>query len=118
MTQYNSITLDPNTYRYANYKTTLNSIDLANVPWKYNSMSNAFNGCSNIKSITNINDSIVNIDYTFYRCSKLIETPDISNCQNLTSMNNTFTNCSKLTDVSSIPNNITHMNSTFSNFSN
>lgn len=130
--------LDQNTYS----NTGINSVDLQNVAWLNNSMDNAFNGCSNLTKVLNINTNVTNLHRTFYDCyelknvSTLPNTCDgnlgglFRNCysiQNiptlpnsvtvnaqLFSMGSTFYNCTNLVNAPIIPNWVKHMDSTFS----
>ena len=53
---------------YSN-NTQLNSIDLYNVPWVNNSMGDAFDNCTNLKSVTHINNAVTNMAGTLYHVS-------------------------------------------------
>ena len=111
------------------------SVDLQEVNFRSNSMSNAFNGCNNLTSIVNIPSSVTNMESTFYNCRALNQKVQVSNsvrgmvgtfsgCNNLnqniqipssvTNMSNTFNHCSNLNQNIQIPNSVTSMSNTFS----
>ena len=103
-------------YAYATlpfYKhTTLTSVDLKNVPFKNNSMSDTFSTCQNLTSVNGINKNVTNMYGTFYACRNLNQNIQIPN--SVTNMYDTFSYCNKLNQNIQIPNSVTNMHDTFS----
>ena len=62
-----------------------------------------------LENIDGIN--IVNLDDTFFKCSNLIQAPNIP--KSVTSLNSTFSGCSNLEQAPEIPNGVTNMTHTF-----
>lgn len=87
------------------------SVDLHNIPWVNNSMSNAFNRCTNLKSVTNINKNVTNMYYTFEDCYKLVNVPVIPN--SVTDMYGTFRHCYAMVTSPTLPNSITSLFGTY-----
>ena len=93
--------------------TDIVSVDLQNTPFVDNNMSFAFQGCTNLVTITNINNNVTNLAYAFRNCNNLINIPSIPN--NVTNLDYTFSYCNSLTATPVIPNSITSLNHTFYN---
>ena len=117
--------------------TYINSVDLNNVRFVNNSMENAFYSCYSLNEVTNISNTIENMDRTFSRCTNLVNAPvipnsvtnmyytfsecnnlvnasDLSNCTNLTNMSGTFSQCLRINDMTiKISNSVTDMSSAF-----
>ena len=129
MTTVNSITLNANTYKG---KSLLNSVDLAFVPWENNSMVNAFLSSWNVKSITNINNNVIDMSNCFQSTSSLKDVVLPENVLNLsgafyssgivnapvipnsvTNMSETFSKCYYLVNAPVIPNSVVELNHTF-----
>ena len=53
--------------------TVIESVDCCNVLWQNNDMTSAFEGCSNLTTVTNINSGITNITTAFKNCNKLTQ---------------------------------------------
>lgn len=49
----------------------ITSIDLSNTPWYNNDMSSAFSNCTNLTTVSGINDAVTNMDSTFRFCTSL-----------------------------------------------
>ena len=105
-----TINIEKNTF-YGN--TNIVNVDCNYTPWQNNSMAYAFNSCSNLKSVSNINNNITNMHYTFLHCSNLTNISSISN--SVQNMIGTFYNCSSLVNAPIIPNSVTNMEDTFYN---
>lgn len=87
--------------------TNITSVNLNYKPWVNNSMTYAFDNCSNLQNVTNINNSITTMRGTFRNCRSLANAPEIpSSVTNLTS---TFSGCSNLVDAPVIPNLVSNM---------
>ena len=102
-----------NTYQNC---TNITSVNLHNVPFVNNNMSNAFYDCFNLTSVTGINENVIHMDYTFYNCSNLVNAPVIPN--SVTNMVGTFYFCYNLVNAPVIPNSVTNMAVTFACCSN
>ena len=89
----------------------IRSVNLNYKPWINNNMYNAFQNCSNLQNVTNINNNIINMYHTFYNCISLVNAPIIPN--SVTNMAYTFAFCSNLVNASVIPNSVTDMKWTF-----
>ena len=114
-------------------KQFITSIDCSNIPWKDNSMFQAFSGCRNLTQVSNINNNVTNLagafastnistapniphgvtnmGGTFSSCSSLVSAPVIPS--GVTNMQSTFSHCTSLTDAPTIPSSVTNMHSTF-----
>ena len=92
------------------------SVDLQNVPFVNNNMSNAFYNCQNLTSVVGINQNVTNMFYTFYNCYNLNQNIQIPN--NVTNMAYTFWNCTNFNQNIQIPSGVTNMAYTFWNCSN
>ena len=115
ITPYSSYTYPANSVSISNncYKGNKNilSIDLQNIPWTNNSMYNAFAGCSNLKSVFNISNTVKNMSSTFDSCINLIDPPTIPN--SVTELQRTFYQCYNMTSAPTIPNSVVNMVGTF-----
>ena len=80
---------------YDNQK--IESVDLGNIPFKDNSMVGVFSGCSNLQSVTNINENVINMGDAFFHCYSLTDAPIIP--KSVTNMHETFYYCNKLTTI-------------------
>lgn len=92
--------------------TSINSINLRNVPFISNSMDNTFNNCKSLTFVEGINPNVTSMNYTFHSCNSLRTAPIIPS--SVTSMNHTFSGCSNLTQQPTIPSGITELLGTFS----
>lgn len=108
LVEVNSIKLSNTTF---NGNTLITNVDCNYVSWVNNSMTNAFNSCSNLTSISNINENVINMDRTFQLCSNLVDVSEIPN--GVESISEAFRGCSKLVNIPSIPNSVTTMKYTF-----
>lgn len=82
-------------------------VDCNHVPFENNSMINAFDGCSNLRIVTNINENVENIVQTFSSCYRLFNVSSIPN--SVTNMFRTFWMCRKLVNIPPIPNEVKNM---------
>ena len=87
------------------------SVDLKNVPFKNNSMRNAFYNCQNLTSVNGINKNITNMSRTFYECYNLNQNIQIPS--SVTNMSETFMFCPNLNQNIQIPSSVTDMSDTF-----
>ena len=113
-------------------KQFITSIDCSNIPWKDNSMFQAFSGCKNLTQISNINNNVTNLDGAFantnistapnipdgvtnldsaFSYTNISTAPNIPHC--VTNMGSTFSHCTSLTNISALPSSVTNMHSTF-----
>lgn len=92
-------------------KSTITSVDLGNAPWTNNSMEDAFHACSNLTTVTNINQNITTLYDTFWRCIRLVNAPVIPN--SVTNMAKTFSECANLQNPPAIPISVVNMRRTF-----
>jgi hypothetical protein len=90
---------------------TIKGVDCGNLPWYSNSMAFAFQGCSNLESVTNLNQNIRLMGYSFANCTNLVNAPVIPN--SVVNMPSAFANCFNLVNAPSIPNGVVIMSSTF-----
>jgi len=91
-------------------------IDCNNVVWKGNSISYAFAECSNLKSISNINNNVSIVSYAYKNCSNLSTPPTLPN--SVTNIEGVYQGCSSLTDIPHIPDSVTNMSYTFAECTN
>lgn len=89
----------------------ITSIDLSNTPWYNNDMSSAFSNCTNLTTVSGINDAVTNMDSTFSYCTSLTNVAILPT--SVTNLAGTFNNCTSLTDAPTIPSSVTNMHSTF-----
>ena len=109
----NSVTINGQSFRGYGPFTNNNqivSVDLQGVNWTTNSMRNAFTWCNNLHTVSNLPNTVVNLDYTFYWCRNLVNAPEIPN--SVITMKDTFTNTNLVT-TPVIPNSVTDMSYTF-----
>jgi hypothetical protein len=92
---------------------TIKGVDCANLPWYRNSMVYAFQGCSNLETVTNLNQNIVLMGYSFANCTNMVSAPEIPN--SVVNMPGAFANCSNLVNAPNIPDGVVSMASTFIN---
>ena len=101
---YRVIRIDANTF---SENENIVSVDLHNIPWVNNSMSHAFNGCTNLIHINNISNTVTDMVGTFLLCNSLVNAPVIPN--SVTSMYWTFRGCENLVNAPTIPDSVTNM---------
>ena len=89
------------------------NVNLQKVPFRNNSMYNAFSNCQNLKHVSGINPSVTNMVYTFYNCNSLNQSIKIPS--SVTTMYCTFYNCNSLNQNIQIPSSVTNMSHTFCN---
>lgn len=97
-------------------KSSLQTVDLQNVPYVNNDMNSAFRSLPNLTSVSNIADSVELMDCTFQNCQSLINAPELP--ANTTFMGGTFAECSNLVNAPTIPNNVSVLGYAFANCSN
>lgn len=90
-----------NTYGPVWNRSTVNSIDLCNVPWSGQKMVNAFYNCRNLTAVYNMNTNVVNMSGTYRDCQKLYFAPTIPS--SVTDLSYTYCNCYNLSTIPSIP---------------
>ena len=83
------------------------SVDLSGVEWINNSMDFAFVECSNLNSVTNINNDITFFTRVFINCYNLKSCSALPN--SVVSMYGAFFGCNSLTTSPSIPNSVTNL---------
>jgi len=133
-TIYKNVVLDSE--KAFNGNTNIESVSFDSVTIKDGDANNLFDGCTNLKSVSNLPDNITSMSGSFNNCTSLTTAPDIpsgvmdmygtfSGCSSLTtapsipdgvqSLGNAFLNCSALTVAPDIPNSVTNMYQTFKN---
>lgn len=115
MTDYtyvNTINIANTTY----FDKNIISVNLAEVPWVGNDMSNSFANCRNLTNVTNIHNTVTNMHSSFVNCVSLTAIPELPD--SITNLDYGFQNCTKLESASIIPDSITTMVSTFENCTN
>ena len=95
----------------SDFKDSINSIDLSYVKMNNNDLGSAFDGCHNLTRVVNINEGIIDMDYTFRSCSNLVNAPVIPN--SVINMHDTFCGCTNLVNAPVIPNSVIDMSGTF-----
>ena len=108
--------LDRNT---TDMKPFITSIDLNNIPFYDNSMWQTFSSSGvipNLQTVTNINNSVTNMEYTFYGCRKLTTVPTLPT--NVTTLNQAFVDCTNMTGTLNIPNGVRNIYAAFHNCQN
>ena len=98
--------------------TNITSVNLNYKPWVNNSMSHAFSNCSSLEVVTNISNSVVNLQRTFYNCINLTSVSALPNiCDG--NLGGTFRECRSIQNIPALPNsvigNMYSMGSTFYN---
>lgn len=87
------------------------------IPSKATSLHLSFSNCVLLVSAPDLSNctNLTTIDQAFMKCKALVNAPDLSNCIKLTNMTETFFECTSLTDLSNfvIPANVTDMTKTF-----
>ena len=91
----------------------ITSIDLSNTPWYNNDMSSAFSNCTNLTTVSGINDAVTNMDDTFRYCTSLTNVATLPT--SVTNLAGTFYNCTSLTNVVALPTSVTDLDFTFYN---
>lgn len=86
-------------------------VDLQKVPFRFNSMMNAFYNCRNLISVLNIPEHIINMYGTYSSCHSFNQNIQISDT--VTDMFSTFSDCDSLNQNIRIPNNVADMGGTF-----
>jgi hypothetical protein len=79
-------------------------------------MNGTFAECTSLTTAPAIPSSVIYLDETFYGCSSLITTPDMSNAVGITEFYNTFTDCYSIKNVPSLPPNLTNVDYLFENY--
>ena len=87
-----SVNITNNTY---SNRTDITKINLNYCSVINNSFDNGFRNCINLKTVTRINEKIINMSECFYNCSNLTNIPEIPN--SVIDMSGTFSDCSNLT---------------------
>ena len=84
--------------------TSVNSVDLCNVKFSNNDMSNAFNGCSNLKSVSNLTNSVTTLNDAFSNAVNLTKVSCRYSSYVIRIANGVraFSNCKSLTSVPNI----------------
>ena len=110
----------------------IQNIDLAHNPMYntssmiYNEMRGSFYNNTNIVSVSNISNEITNMGRlsdpwdagVFGNCTNLVNAPDLSDCNNLLSIDYAFINCTNLVNAPALPNSVISMEDTFRNCTN
>lgn len=115
MTDYtyvNTINIANTTY----FDKNIISVNLAEVPWVGDDMSNSFANCRNLTNVTNIHNTVTNMHSSFVNCVSLMAIPELPD--SITNLDYGFQNCTKLESAYVIPDSITTMVSTFENCTN
>lgn len=81
--------------------TSVNSVDLANTQFANNDMANTFNGCTNLKIVTNLTNTVNAMNYAFNNATNLKTVGGISATASIRMSNGymAFANCTNLTSV-------------------
>lgn len=90
---------------------TITHVDAANTPWVNNCMYGAFENCSNLQSVTNINSNVTNMQAAFMNCPKLAAAPILP--PSIITLDSTFYGCSNILTMPDIPASVTNMNYAF-----
>lgn len=104
-----NLQLKQNTYT----NTSINSINLRNIPWQSNSMVNSFFNCIDLTKVENINSNVTNMSNTFRNCVNLVNIQTLPSA--VTNLSYTFYDCHELVEVPTIPNSVTNLVGTFYN---
>lgn len=91
----------------------IENVDCSNMAWKNDTMFWAFGNCTNLKSVTNINNNVKDLSYGFYNCHTMINAPIIPN--SVTNISDVFRNCFNLETVPNIPNGVVDTSRAFQN---
>lgn len=97
---------------YSTFKEIPEIFDFSNVT----DMSNMFNSCGNLQTISALDTSgVVNMNSIFFSCTSLISIPELDT-SNVTDMGSMFSSCSNLQTISALDtSNVTNMHDMFSN---
>lgn len=109
MVPVNTINLSNTTYRN---NPIIHNVNLDNVAWVDNSMSQAFYNSQNLQGVTNINSNVTNMSQCFAECTNLVNAPTISN--GVENLMETFAGCTSLSNVQTLPASINNLTGTFS----
>jgi hypothetical protein len=90
----------------------IKNVDLQNVPFRNNSMFNAFFKCTNLVSVVNISKNVINMAKTFTYCNSFNQNVQMPNF--VTNMFETFNSCFNLNQNIQIPNTVLNMSNAFS----
>lgn len=93
-------------------RTTINSVDLCNVPWSGQKMVNAFYNCRNLTAIYNMNTNVVNMSGTYRECQNLYYASPIPST--VTNLSYAYYNCANLSVIPTIPSVATDISYAFS----
>ena len=94
-----------NTKEY--YKPVIDEINGSKISF----LTYTYKGCTNLKEIPELPETISRLSYTFYDCTSLSSVDYLPN--NISEMHYTFCGCTNLSKISMLPNNLTNMNGTF-----
>ena len=76
---------------------SVNSVDLSGVNFASNNMANAFNGCTNLKGVTNLVNTVTEANDAFHGCTNLKSVMTCGNtCVAISNGTNLFRNCRNL----------------------
>lgn len=89
----------------------ITSVDLSNTPWYNNSMYSAFEHCTNLTAVSNINNAVTDMQLAFGYCNSLTNVAALPT--SVTNLVGTFLGCTSLTDAPTIPSSVVALNSTF-----
>lgn len=93
-------------------ESTASTINLQNIPFINNTMTNTFYYSGNLNEVTGISPNITSMTHTYKFCSNLKTTPYIPD--SVTDLSYAFYECIKLTSSITIPNSVSNMAYTFS----
>lgn len=91
---------------YSNNKNIV-SVDLDYVPWQNNSMYSSFANCTNLTSVSNINENVTDMGAAFMLCTNLVNISSIP--PNVTDLSYAFEWASSITSIPTIPNSVTNV---------
>lgn len=84
------------------------------VKFEDNNMQYAFAGCSRLKTVTGIPDSVVNLKNVFQDCTSLEKFYDLPQNKNIKDISSAFTGCTALKEVANLPMSATDLSQIFS----
>lgn len=93
--------------------TDINTVNLNNKPWVNNTMAGAFSNCTNLTSVTNINNNVTDMIGCFYGCTSLNEAPTIPNSVTGSGLGLSFAFCFDLPEMPTIPNSVDNLTGMF-----
>lgn len=93
-------------------RTTINTVDLCNVPWSDQKMVNAFYNCRNLTEIYNMNTNVVNMSGVYRECQRLYYAAPIPST--VTDLSYAYYNCANISTIPSIPQITTNLAYAFS----